>query len=405
MSMNPDPQGQRPGLFGRIGNFFGAGDPNAGQPTDPFANLSRAQRTMLGFAALRDAAASLEGRDSNYFAQAMGGFESARERERLREQGIFQNQVGALQALAQIEQQIALAQSYGMPVSPAMTQMRDMLMGTLGQGGAMPAGGTEMPMQPPGDFTGGVVPQGLPSGPQGVTGAPPTNVVYEPGSAVPQPYDGEPEIVQTGGEPMPADPLAQLNASDEEILQQMRFRLSQGGDVRDLQFRLDQNQLAREQLQAEQLAQQQAAEAEQQEADVAEAQRSRMQPLIDDALGFILDDQGRVRTTTSQIGSVSGFGAGLMPGVTAAQARLANAAVTELGAIAAMNSVREAREAGFGGSLSDADILLIQRSGGTFDLGQPEATARTLRRLQQELSGGGTGISEDDQALIDRYTR
>jgi hypothetical protein len=48
---------QQPGLFQRIGNFFGGDDPNAGQPTDPFAGLSRPQRTMLGFAALRDAAA------------------------------------------------------------------------------------------------------------------------------------------------------------------------------------------------------------------------------------------------------------------------------------------------------------------------------------------------------------
>jgi hypothetical protein len=93
---------QQPGLFQRIGNFFGAGDPSEGQrigtpffpgdpnaasPTDPFAGLSRPQRTMLGFAALRDAAASLEGRDSNFFQSALGGFEQARERERLRAQG------------------------------------------------------------------------------------------------------------------------------------------------------------------------------------------------------------------------------------------------------------------------------------------------------------------------------
>ena len=82
---------QQPGLFQRIGNFFGADDPNAGAPTDPFAGLSRAQRTMLGFAALRDAAASLEGRDTDFFAQSLGGFEQARERERLRAQGEFAN--------------------------------------------------------------------------------------------------------------------------------------------------------------------------------------------------------------------------------------------------------------------------------------------------------------------------
>jgi hypothetical protein len=121
---------QQPGFFQRIGNFFGAGDPNAGGPTDPFANLSRAQRTMLGFDALRDAAAALEGRDTNFFAESLGGFESARDRERLRTQGMLQN-------LANIEQQIAISQFTGIPVSPAVLQMRDMIAQQLAP--SMPA--------------------------------------------------------------------------------------------------------------------------------------------------------------------------------------------------------------------------------------------------------------------------
>jgi hypothetical protein len=376
MSMNPDPQGQRPGLFGRIGNFFTQGDPNAGQATDPFANLSRAQRTMLGFAALRDAAASLEGRDSNYFAQAMGGFESARERERLRDQGIFQNQVGALQALAQIEQQIALAQSYGMPVSPAMTQMRDMLMGTLGQGGAMPAGGAEMPMQPPGDFTGGVVPQGLPSGPQGDIGAPPTGVVYEPGSAVPQPYDGEPEIVQTGGEPMPADPLAQLNAERDDLMRQMQLRLAAGGQTRDLEFLLDENRLAREALAAGQ-----AAQAEEQQQIEQQAQRAEtvVTPEIDAAMNFLVrgfDEQGDPVFN---------------PALTTRAGRLVSGALESpeyqsfAGALETLrvDTLIDTLQNVTAGALSDAEREAFSAAQGQLDPRNPIGTYRALQRMQR----------------------
>jgi hypothetical protein len=112
MTMDPNPPQQPRGFLGGIFGGQQQPDPNAGSPTDPFANLSRAQRTMLGFAALRDAAASLEGRDSNYFSSALGGFEAARERERLRAQGEMANRVNALQSLAQIE---ALARATGDP--------------------------------------------------------------------------------------------------------------------------------------------------------------------------------------------------------------------------------------------------------------------------------------------------
>jgi len=144
-------------------------------------------------------------------------------------------------------------------------------------------------------------------------------------------------------------------------------------------------------------------EAQERDAEQAAATQRRMEPLINQALNFLLDDQGNVRARTSQIANVSGFAAGALPGVTAADARLARSAVTELAAIAAMGSVREAREAGFGGSLSDADILLIQRSGGTFDLSQPEATAMTLRRLQNEMGPSSNRYSDEDIAIIEKY--
>lgn len=113
------------------------------QSTDPFEGLSRSQRMMLGFGALRDAAASLEGTQSNYFGETLGQFEQARERERLRRQGI-------LQALPELQRNIAMAQMTGQDTRPfeqALTAayadlgIQPLPQPTLAAGGAGGAGG------------------------------------------------------------------------------------------------------------------------------------------------------------------------------------------------------------------------------------------------------------------------
>jgi hypothetical protein len=76
------------------------------QSTDPFEGLSRSQRMMLGFGALRDAAASLQGQQSDYFSNTLGQFEQARERERLRRQGM-------IQALPELQRSLAIARMTG----------------------------------------------------------------------------------------------------------------------------------------------------------------------------------------------------------------------------------------------------------------------------------------------------
>lgn len=84
---------------------------------DPFANLSRSQRMMLGFAALRDAAASLEGQQSSFFNDAFGGIQTRQmqqqqldvrrtEQERLRRQGM-------IQALPELQRALAVARMTG----------------------------------------------------------------------------------------------------------------------------------------------------------------------------------------------------------------------------------------------------------------------------------------------------
>jgi len=140
MAMTPDPQPQ-----GVMSNLFGGfSDAPDTSPTDPYANLSRQQRMMLGFAALRDAGASFAGRDTDFFAETLGGYESARDRERLRRQGELQNRAAALQGLGEIQQQIAIARARGVEPSPAQLQLEQyftqMLTSAGGGLGGLPMG-------------------------------------------------------------------------------------------------------------------------------------------------------------------------------------------------------------------------------------------------------------------------
>lgn len=247
----------QPGLFQRIGNFFGAGDPNAGQrmgtpffpddpnagqSTDPFAGLSRAQRTMLGFSALRDAAASLEGRDSNFFAQSLGQFEQGRERERLRTQGETQNRVQALQALATLNEQMRYNQAFGLPTDPATEALREALMTAAGFGG----GASPMARGAP----------AMPAAVAPTTRLPTGSAVVDASGAVVGDIDDEPlsPAAQAAMEGAPAptaaptDRLSQIDAEIAQLTQAMTPRVAAGAGVADLQAQIDQRIAERERL-------------------------------------------------------------------------------------------------------------------------------------------------------------
>ena len=399
---------QQPGLFQRIGNFFGAGDPSAGQrvgtpffpadpnaasPTDPFAGLSRPQRTMLGFAALRDAAGALEGRDTNFFQSAMGGFEQARERERLRAQGILANQVQALQAIGQIENEIGLLRAQGVEPTQAQLRLRDLLYSSVeGQMPSLANVGRDavQPAPSPGamsaeEFQGTMSIQ--PGGSSDISGRP-TGA-----------YTGEPEVAPDGGVVEPTASVSEIDRLQQEVAdldERIGFINARQGDASNLENQRDRKLAQLETARASAVTAQQEAEAE-----------TRVAPLIGEALDFLVNENGDINVLGARI-------AGTAPGVAGGQARLAASAIRELGAIAAMGSVRDARAGGFGGALSDADIALIQRSGGTFDLAEPEATVRTLRNIASQLSpdaqaalfgatGGAFTPSTDMQSLRDRY--
>jgi hypothetical protein len=119
---------------------------------DPFANLSRSQRMMLGFAALRDAAASLEGQQSSFFNDAFGGIQTRNlqqqqidvrrvEQERLRRQGLLEN----LQGYQQARQRAELLGQDTSQFDAAINMINSELFGGASLPSAQPAAATTTP--------------------------------------------------------------------------------------------------------------------------------------------------------------------------------------------------------------------------------------------------------------------
>ena len=160
----------------------------------PSGELSRSQRMMLGFAALRDAGAALQGQNSNFFADTMGGFQqqaqaaddrafrqmqfdrgvtefgiaqagAAEQRRLLTEQEARlarENQINILGQLAgfeaqarEVEQMNAARVQAGeppLPLNPYVASQISMLQRMLSQSGYSPAPGAVTPA--PGAVTG-----------------------------------------------------------------------------------------------------------------------------------------------------------------------------------------------------------------------------------------------------------
>ena len=440
MTMDPNAP-QQPGFLSRIGqglgNMFSGYQeaPQVGGATDPFAGLSRNQRMLLGFSALRDAAASLEGRDSNYFTQALGGFEQARERERLRQQGLFQNQVQGAQALALIQQQIILGQRLGQDVS-GLQAMADQIQGSLMGGfGAAPTAGV-VP-------TGGVVqPTGigtaLPAVPgyetPSVTGAggaaaPETGVVRLADGTVVEEYTGEPEPVPAEeAAPSVYDPtsftsvadidaaLAQLSEQNAQLATEPT--ISAGGITISSSEQIASNMTLIEALRERRdqlIAAQQEQEGQQEQQSIFVEQI----PAAVNALSEYLTPDGEF---------ISGVTQGLYATEEARNSyefQAIQGALAPLASIRTFENLADARASGYSGTLTDTDIQIISGVGGVLDATNPRATIQTLRQIYQhpDLSdearrlmnippewaaawGGPQAFAptEDDVSLVDRYT-
>lgn len=394
MTMTPDPQ-PRGGLFSRL--FPGMQEDTAvSVETDPFANLSRSQRTMLGFAALRDAAAALQGQEGGYFQKALGGFEEAKERERLRRQGIQTNLVNTVTALTQIQQANAEAArlarvGIGSGPNEASIRLEQMLSEKVAEAmGGQPAVAAPVVTAAPA-VTAPVV-----------TAAPAAPAVTAPGvSPVVTPSVEVPVLPATGAPAVTPDvtpaapPAAPALLRPQNIQEAIQLSYNEDIPVADRARMISEFQsLAPEELRSlspivEDLMKRAEKEREAQAAEVATVEKeaeteSKTLPLLADALSFL--EQGE---SANVLGARAGQFANRL-GIPIESYNRASSAVKQLGSIAAMSSVAEAKRSGFTGSLTDKDIELIQRQGGIYDMeGDPYATLRTLRALRDQLSPEG----------------
>lgn len=406
MTMDPNAP-QQPGFLSRIGqglgNLFSGYQeaPQVGGATDPFAGLSRNQRMLLGFSALRDAAASLEGRDSDYFNRALGGFEQARERERLRQQGLFQNQVQGAQALALIQQQIILGQRLGQDVS-GLQAMADQIQGSLMGGfGATPTAGV-VP-------TGGVVqPTGvgtaLPAVPgyetPSVTGAggaaaPETGVVRLADGTVVEEYTGEPEQLPAEEQPIPPsvyDPTSFTSVADiDAALAQLREQnaqlateptISAGGITISSSEQIASNVALMEALneRRDDLV------AAQREQEGQQEQALRLQPSLDAAMAFIVSGITDAGDPIYQPLMQHPIGQILAQAADPNEYRRYAGQLAVIRANMTFENLGNLRASGaLSGTVSDADLAAAAELTGQLDPENPGATFDTLMQIYERL--------------------
>lgn len=308
--------------------------PREGGETDPFTGLSRNQRMLLGFAALRDAAASLQGEQSDYFTSALDTYEQGRERSRLRQQGMLQNLAALQQARAYAAfsgDQQALA-----AFDAALAQVYD----ELGAAGVSPV-----------------------SAPAGATGVTPA---------------AQPTVTPTTGGGQPAQqPLTTQQRIDE--IDAELSRLASGSMLGiDTTAQMQLLMSERERLSA--AAEEEAVTTEEVQAEAARAQDVLL-PRIDAALGYLVegtDDQGNPVINPALTTSV---------GMAAFQ-RLNPTAYRDLENI--LNTIRsgqllETLQTVTTGALSEGEIAIFGGTQGTLDINDPVGTVRTLMQIQREI--------------------
>jgi hypothetical protein len=269
------------GMFGGQGNTAGSFNPaaNAGiaQSTDPFEGLSRNQRMMLGFAALRDAAASLNGQNTSFFNDQLGVFESARDRERLRVQGLAQARGEAMMSLMPVYQEISRLQSLELPIPQYLLDIVNATLSPLGfngQGG-MPTMPTTTPTAPTTTPTAPTTPATTPA-------TTPTTPATQPTEAAPAPAPTEEQPLS----PTRAR-MAEIEARRAAIQDQMRRREAGRAGTADLEAEL--NTLDDE---YSRLVEQDAAETAAAEAETAAATEAAnlTMPTIQTALDYLIED-------------------------------------------------------------------------------------------------------------------
>lgn len=363
MTMTPDPEQQPQGFFGRVGQGLGGlfqsfSDAPDSSPTDPFANLSRNQRMMLGFAALRDAAASLQGERGGNFTEALGGFEAARERERLRRQG-------QAQSLMNLQQALLFAEATGDEATANL--YRSLIAQTRAEMG------------------GGAMPQPIPTG-----GVPvPAPETAAPGTVTPE-VEVSPTAEPTTLEGRIADldrRIAEADAATRDLTERAMTGGITGMDYGPM---IDQSRLEAERLRAEREALREEAAQAAQEAGRAETVTL---PTIDAALDFLV--VGRDPETGEDI---------INPMLTTRAGRTFSGAIESpeyqefVGAIETLRTgtLLDALGQAAVGALSEGERQALSAMLGNLDPSDPLGALATLRRMRsiaEAAVAGGSGGS------------
>ena len=330
--------------------------------TDPFEGLSRAQRTMLGFAALQDAAAQLQGQQGGAFQGALGGFaDQARaadelqfrrnQEQRIVSQNRQDRELTLLQEKRRIEAARADAAQWGQPTDAFDAQLAiiDRSLSASGSPFAapMPAAATAPATAP----EAGAPAEAAPTQAATTQAATLADAVRVAGSA-----DATTEQLNA------AIQLLQ-SSSDPRAQNALKYALER----RDAMTEAAKTTAEQEQAQA--------------------GQTSIMLPRVEAALGYLVSvdpDTGEETVNESAIRANQTAELAGLP-TTFAYNEYKNALQT-ITAIRGFDSIADAKASGWSGTMTDRDIQIIMSAKGSLDPNDPAGTIRTLREIQKELA-------------------
>lgn len=352
------------------------------QPQDPYEGLSRSQRMMLGFAALRDAAASLEGQQSNFFGDAFGGIQTQRmqqeqldirrqEQERLRRQGDMQNQIAALGRLREIESEIAQYSALGREVPANLITMRDIISQSIS------------------GFTGG----GAAGGAAAVT--PVSGGAAMPSGAAPAATPAATPAETPAAEEAPMSTADRISGIDTEL-----DRLTELAGTPGMEFvtdRIDALNAQRERL----AAQLEAEQTQEQAGSVEERRRAFLSPRIDSALDYLIkgeDDQGNP-IFNPQVATRIGREASSFIQPQDYQEYVGN--LNSIANTYTFENLMRIRAAGaLPGPISNVELERIATLAGQLDPTDPRGTARTLQELRAEVRNAVRNAELREQGVL-----
>lgn len=324
----------------------------------PFSteNLPRNQRILLGISALQDAAASLRGKQTSFFSEALGGLEQQHrygqelafrqaQEQRLIDENRQQRELTAMTEIRRLMAERQKALDYGYPTDAIDAQIAAYQSSLTAMGSAFgqPAPAAQPAAQP---AAGGVEPAagGVEPAPQPPNLRTVSEAIYNP------------------------------ETSDADLDAAIQFLAPRATDP-NVKAVLDA-------AVAERDKRTEAAAAAEEKAGVEETKVLKLTPRVGSALDFLSQENVAQRITDElyleRMGKIP----------SAAFMEYRNNLLT-IRAIQGMKSVEEAKASGWTGSMTDNDIKIIMSTQGTLDEADPVGTLQTLNEIRMKLEAEG----------------